>query len=73
MALGVAAIWLLCSLLVWLFPAAMLSMSGLMIHVELTDISWVMSLESVIIGLVIWVLIAGVSGWLVAGIYNKIL
>lgn len=71
-AMGFAIVWLICSLLVWLFPAAMMAMSGHMVHTDLVEVSWHLSFGGFLIGLLAWSLSAGFTAWLVASIYNKI-
>ncbi len=65
--------WLVCSLAVWLMPGAMMGISGHMIHGDLSAMNWHLSLAGAVAGLVAWSLLAGVTGWLVALVYNRLL
>ncbi len=72
-AITFAIFWLVCSLFVWLMPGAMMGISGHMIHGDLSAINWHLSLAGAVAGLVAWSLLAGVTGWLVALVYNRLL
>lgn len=67
---GVA--WIICALLVMLMPGMMMSMSGHMVHMELADMGWHLTLAGVLLGLVAWSVSAGFIGWLLAWIYNRL-
>ncbi len=71
-ALSFASIWILCSLLVVLIPTPMMQMGGHMIHTDLNMMSWTMTFFGFVIGLIAWSLWAGVTGWLIAIIYNRL-
>ena len=66
-----AILWVICSLLVVLLPGTMMNMSGHMMHAEMSQMSWSMNFTGFVAGLVIWSLLAGVTGWLVAVLYNQ--
>ena len=70
LALTFAIIWVVCSLLVWLLPAISLEITGHMVHANLAPMGWHLSLSGVLIGLVGWSLVAGITGFLLAYIYN---
>ena len=67
-----ATIWLACSLLVLALPSPMMNMSGHMVHGDLSAMGWEMSFAGVIIGLIAWSFTAGITGGLIAYIYNRI-
>lgn len=71
-AITAATLWLLCSLLVGVMPSMMLSMSGDMLHMQLHEMGWHLTLSGVLTGLVAWSFVAGVTGWLLATIYNRL-
>lgn len=71
-AITAAILWLACSLLVMLMPSMMLSMSGEMVHMQLNEMGWHLTLTGVVIGLVAWFVVAGIAGWLLAAIYNRL-
>lgn len=50
----------------------MIMMTGHMIHADLNTLGWTLSFSGFLAGLVAWAAIAGVSGWLIASIYNKL-
>jgi hypothetical protein len=70
MAFGI--VWLICSLLVWVFPASMTNMSGHMVHSDLSAMIWHMSGVGVLIGLFLWSVVAGFVAWLSATVYNRL-
>lgn len=71
-AITAGVLWLICSALVMLMPAMMLSMSGNMLHMQLNEMGWHLSLIGVVQGLVAWIITAGIAGWLLATIYNRL-
>lgn len=71
-AITAAILWLACSLLVMLIPAMMLSMSGEMVHMQLNEMGWHLTFTGVVVGLVAWSVSAGIAGWLLAAIYNRL-
>ena len=66
-----AILWIVCSLLVVMLPGMMMSMAGHMVHLDMQAHSWVMSAYGFAFGLIIWVVLAWVTGWLVATCYNR--
>lgn len=65
--------WIICSLLVWLMPGMMMGISGHMVHGDLSAMQWHLSFAGVLLGLVAWALLAGITGWVVAAVYNRLL
>ena len=74
-AISSAILWIICSLLVWTFPSMMMQMGGDMVHGDLSRMGWGwhLSLSGVIFGLILWSLIAGLTGWLIAYTYNRLI
>jgi 2TM family of unknown function (DUF5676) len=72
-AISFSIAWLVCSLLVWIIPDSMMRISGGMLHLDLSTMGWHMSLVNFSLGLVGWALTAGIIGWLLAAIYNKLI
>ncbi|MCG8383871.1 MAG: DUF5676 family membrane protein [Gammaproteobacteria bacterium] len=72
-AISAVVLWIICSLLVMAMPAMMLSMSGDMLHMQLQDMGWHLTLAGAFWGLVAWAFVAGIAGWLLATIYNRLL
>ncbi|WP_417345526.1 DUF5676 family membrane protein [Ferrimonas sp.] len=68
-----AIFWIICSLLVWLLPSMMMDMTGHMTHGDWSQMGWRLSIGGVFIGLIGWSVVAGICGWLLATIYNKVL
>lgn len=69
-AITAAIVWLVCSLLVWMMPGAMMTTTGNMVHMDMSRFGWMFSPTGVIWGLVVWSLFAGIFAWLLAAIYN---
>lgn len=65
-----AIVWVICSLLVWLMPGAMMNLLGNMMHMEMGKGGWILSPISVIWGLIAWSLFVGIFAWILATIYN---
>lgn len=72
-ALTAALLWLACSVLVVMLPGAMLSLSGDMFHMQLAEMGWHLTWNGVLIGLVAWSLVAGLTGATLAAIYNRLI
>lgn len=68
-----AIVWLFCSLFVWSMPSMMMDMTGNMMHSDWSRMGWHMSGMGVIVGMIGWSAGAGVTGWLLAAIYNRLL
>ena len=69
-AITAAIFWIICSLLVWMMPGAMMNMTTNLFHMEMGKSGFVISPIGVIWGLIGWSLFAGVFAWLLATIYN---
>lgn len=74
LSLGIATafIWTLCSVLVFLSPSLMMTMTGHMLHTDLSTAGWAMSLGGMLFGLILWTFIATAFGSLIAVIYNQL-
>ncbi|WP_339674326.1 DUF5676 family membrane protein [Dasania marina] len=71
-AISASVLWIICSVLVVLIPSMMLSMSGDMLHMQLNDMGWHLTFMGVVKGLLGWSVMAGVTGWMLAAIYNRL-
>jgi 2TM family of unknown function (DUF5676) len=71
--LTTAILWIGCSALVVVMPETMWQMTGQMIHVELQQTSWSMSGPGFFSGLLCWSALAGLTGAVLAAIYNRLL
>jgi len=72
-AIASAILWGVCSLFVLLAPEGMLAMSGHMVHADLSTIQWHIGLSGFLIGMIAWAVLAGITGWLAAIIYNRLI
>lgn len=72
-AIGFSILWVICSALVMLFPSGMMQMTGGMIHGDLSQMQWEIGISGLIIGLIGWAIVAGVTGGLVAFLYDRML
>lgn len=72
-AITFAVLWIFCSLFVWISPGMMMDMSGHMVHGDLTQMQWQLSLSGIVFGLIIWSILAGITGWLIVTIYNRLI
>ena len=71
---GGAAIvlWVICSALVALLAGPMMSMTGHMLHANMEGLSWTLTLAGFFVGLISWTVWAGLAGWLVGWLYNRL-
>ncbi len=68
-----AIVWLVCSVLVWSMPSMMMDMTGNMMHSDWSRIGWQMTGVGVIIGMIGWSVGSGLTAWLLATVYNRLL
>lgn len=66
-----AVLWFICSFLVFALPGMMMSMTGHMVHINMTERGWMLTGFGFGIGLVAWVVAAWITGWLVGYFYNR--
>lgn len=71
-ALAALILWIICSLFVMLIPMGMMSLSGHMMHGDFSTLQWQLGMHGFFFGLIAWTITAGVLGWLIAAIYNKL-
>lgn len=71
-AITVAIVWIICSLLVWMMPGAMMDTTGSMVHMDISKFGWMLSLTGFFWGLIVWSFFAGIFAWLLAAIYNAL-
>ncbi len=67
-----AFIWTVCSILIFVSPSLMMTMTGHMLHTDLSKTGWEMSLGGMFFGLILWSAMATAFGWLIAVIYNRL-
>jgi len=66
-----AVVWVICSALVAFLPGGMLSMSGSMMHADLSEgMHWALTWPGFFFGLLAWFVTAAFTGWLIAVFYN---
>ena len=70
--ISAALLWIVCSVFVWVAPGMMMSMTGYMLHADLSETHWQLTLNGVLAGLIIGSAFAGLTGYLLAGIYNRL-
>lgn len=66
-------LWIICSLVVAIFPGGTMHASGYMTHSDFSGMRWDMHLTGFVFGLIIWDLVVAVAGWGFATIYNRLL
>ncbi|MBT5047029.1 MAG: hypothetical protein HOM58_00880 [Rhodospirillaceae bacterium] len=71
-AMILAIIWLICSAFVVFIPAAMMQVSGHMLHADLTGQAWSMHWTGFLSGLIFWSVLGGLLVWAVAAVYNRL-
>jgi hypothetical protein len=71
-AIVLAAVWIICSILVLLVPGPMMQMGGHMLHAELDGYHWSMHWPGFLIGLILWSALSGLLVWAIAGFYNRL-
>lgn len=64
-------LWIICSALVATLPSMMMTMSGHMLHADMTSVGWTLAPIGFVVGLIIWAAIAWVTGWLIGFFYNR--
>lgn len=72
-AMAFAAMWIVCSALVWISPSSMSEVSSHMLHLDTGYFSFTLTLAGFMEGLISWSLLAAVSGLLTAEFYNLLL
>tara|TARA_R110000824_G_scaffold401796_1_gene616747 strand:+ start:12716 stop:12970 length:255 start_codon:yes stop_codon:yes gene_type:complete len=72
-ALAFAVIWIVCSVIVMLMPDMSLMASGSMLHSNMDNWEWDINVAGILIGLILWSIMAGAIGWLFSAIYNKLI
>ncbi len=63
-------VWVVCSIFVMAMPDMMSDMTGNMLHTDWKSMGWHMSIFGVLFGGILWAALAGITGWLIAKIYN---
>tara|TARA_R110000822_G_scaffold187752_29_gene326987 strand:+ start:11925 stop:12182 length:258 start_codon:yes stop_codon:yes gene_type:complete len=66
-------LWILCIVVVMLFPQQLMHLSGAMMHMDSSQWQWAMNIEGAVIGLLAWGFIGGATAWLIATTYNRLI
>lgn len=69
-AISAAILWFVCVAIVSVMPGPSMSMTGHMVHSDLSGMNWNMSVTGVAAGLVGWAVFAGLFGYIAAAVYN---
>ena len=72
-AIATAVLWVICSLLIVALPGFMTHMTAGVMHGDTASMALTMTWPGFLWGLFAWVVWAGVAGWLLAMIYNRLL
>ena len=72
-AAALALIWIICSIIVLLLPGTAMMAGGSMMHADFGATNWNLHFAGFLAGLVLWPLTAGLTAWLSASIYNRLL
>lgn len=72
-AVYVAAVWVLCSVAIVVAPNALRTISGAMVHLDLSQWSWDMGLDTFVVGLLAWTLFSWVTVWSIVTVYQRLL
>ncbi|AOE49858.1 hypothetical protein KS2013_1138 [Kangiella sediminilitoris] len=72
-ALGLAVIWILCVVLVWLLPGMTMAVFADMMHGKASEMvmGWHLTLSGFFVGMFAWSVCGGITAWLIGTIYNK--
>lgn len=68
-----AIVWVLCSLFVFGMPMGMSRFGGHMMHTDLGSFPWMLTWSGFLYGLVAWSVLAAITAWAIAAVYNKLL
>lgn len=66
-------LWILCTVIVMVFPQQLMQLSGAMMHMDPSQWQWTLNLEGAVIGLLAWGFIGGVTTWFIATTYNHLI
>ena len=68
-----AVLWVICSAVAYCLPDAIMTITGHMMHADLSSMGWSLTGTGFIIGLIAWAFCAGITTLLIAIIYNRLL
>lgn len=67
-----AILWTFCSALVFIAPDLTMNMTGHMIHYDLHDVSWTLTISGYLLGLIAWSLSAAIILGFFGALYNAL-
>ena len=67
-----AVLWVLCSAFVAMAPGPAMGITGHMVHADLSELAWSLTLGGFFVGLVSWTMTAAITAWLIAWTYNRL-
>lgn len=67
-----AIVWVICSAIVAALPGMSMTVSGHMTHMQFSEMQWSLGITGLLVGLIAWSFIAGLIGWTIATLYNKL-
>jgi len=70
-AITFSILWVICSAFIALIPDLSMSLTGTMLHTNLSAMSWAQTWFGFFVGLEAWALLGGISAWLIAYLYNR--
>jgi hypothetical protein len=71
-AVSFGILWLVCSAAVYFIPQPIMTITGHMMHADLSAVGGTLTVSGFVTGLLAWAATAGVCGWLIASIYNRL-
>jgi len=71
-AIAFSILWVICSATVALSPDSAMAISGHMVHADFSNIGWTLSWTGFFLGLIAWAVVADVTVWMVAAVYNRL-
>ena len=72
-AITFAVLWVVCTALVWMSPSSMAVITSHMLHLDGAHLEFTLTFAGASIGLVIWSLLAAITGLFIAVFYNLML
>lgn len=72
-AITTAIFWVVCVGFILIAPRGMMNISGHMMHADVAGYGWHMGFGGLIIGGLMWTIIAGAFFWAMASIYNRLI
>ena len=71
--IAASVVWVICSVAVMIMPMSSMQMTGHMVHGDFSNQQWAMDSHGFLFGWVGWALSAGLIGWMIAALYNRLI